>query len=98
MEQMDKRFDQLEKSVEEIKGEVQELKVEVQGIKIEMAHNQTENRSHFRHLESKLDVQQNTFQVVAEEIKGTKLDLGYLSQKIGKHDMEINNLTQRLQS
>ena len=104
-EQMDKRFDQIEQSmagikgeVQEVKGEVQELKVEVQGIKVEMANNQTENRSHFKDIESTLGAQQSTFQIVAEEIKGTKLDLEYLSRKLGKHDMEINNLNQRLQS
>ena len=95
-EQMDKRFDQIEQSmagikgeVQEVKGEgrgkeeVQELKVEVQGIKVEMANNQTENRSHFKHIESTLGAQQSTFQIVAEEIKGTKLDLEYLSRKMG---------------
>lgn len=104
-EQMDKRFDQIEQSmagikgeVQGLKGEVQELKVEVQGIKVEMANNQTENRSHFKHIESKLVAQQSTFQIVAEEIKGVKIDIDYLNGKMGKHDMEINNLNQRFQA
>ena len=84
--------------MEDIKGEVQGIKREVQGIKVEMANNQTKDRSHFKHIESKLEAQQNTFQIVAEEIKGVKIDIDYLNGKMGKHDMEINNLNQRFQS
>ena len=89
---------ELKSEVQGIKGEVQELKAEVQGIKVEMANNQTENRSHFKHIESKLEQQQSTFQVVAEEIRGVRIDIEFLSGKTGKHDAEINNLKQRIHS
>mgnify|MGYP001320360970 CR=1 FL=1 len=58
----------------------------------------TEMRSHFKHIEKKLDQQHTTFEVVAEEIKNIKIDITYLSEKTGRHDTEINNLSKRIQS
>ncbi|MEK5037237.1 hypothetical protein [Sporosarcina sp. FSL K6-3457] len=81
-ERMDARFDQVDKRFDKVE--------------LDMANNQTENRSHFRHIEERLDKQEQTFEVVAEEIKGIKIDINYLNQKVAKHDMEINNLHQRL--
>ncbi|WP_438312573.1 hypothetical protein [Sporosarcina sp. FA9] len=91
MEQMDKRFDQMDKRFDKVEHDIRELREEV-------GHNQTENRSHFKHLESKLEQQQSTFQVVADEIKGVKIDTMYLSGKMGGHETIINNLRQRIQS
>ena len=103
MSQMDKRFDQMDKRFEQIDQRFDLIdtrfdKVEndIKELKEVVSDNQTENRSHFKHIESTLDQQQSTFQVVAEEIRGVKIDIEFLSQKTGKHDAEINNLNQRI--
>lgn len=84
MEQMNKRFDTLEQGMKELKEEID--------------NTQIENRSYFKHIESQLEQQQRTFQVVSDELKGMKIDIEYLSEKTGKHDAEINNLNRRIQS
>lgn len=91
MGQMNKRFDQMDKRFDQMDARFDK-------VELDMANNQTENRSHFRHIEERLEEQQQTFQVVAEEIKGIKIDINYLNQKVAKHDMEINNLHQRFHS
>ncbi len=47
---MEERFDLIDKRFDKVKLEIREKKVE-------MANNQTENRSHFRHMEERLDQQ-----------------------------------------
>ena len=88
MGQMDKRFDQIDARFDKIELDIKSLTEEIR-------NNQTENRSYFKHVEAKPE-QQQAFRGVAEEIKGIKIDINYLNQKIAKHDMEINNLHQRL--
>ena len=63
-----------------------------------MNNHQIENRSYFKHIESQLDHQQRTFQVVSDEMRGINIDIEYSSEKTGKHDTEINNLNRRIQS
>jgi len=105
-EQMEKRFDQVDARFEQIDNRFEQMdkrfdtvEQDIRSLTEEVRHNQTENRSHFKHVEAKLEQQQQqTFEVVVEEIKGIKIDINYLNQKVGKHDMEINNLHQRLQA
>ena len=75
MQKVNTRFDGLENGQKELKNEVQELKKEVQALKQsqeeikaevlkngeKLDHLATEMRSHFRHLESKLDQHQKVF-------------------------------------
>ena len=95
-EQMDERFEQMDARFDKMDVRFDQVDKRFDKVELDMANNQTENRSHFRHIEERLDQQQQTFEVVAEEIKGIKIDINYLNQKVGKHDMEINNLHQRL--
>lgn len=44
-----------------------------------------------------MEQHQQTFQLVAEEIKSVRIDIDYLNRKVSKHDMGINNLNQRFQ-
>lgn len=89
-EQVDKRFEQIDKRFDKVEQDISDLREEVR-------HNQSGNRSHFKHIESRLDQQQSAFQVVADELKGLKIDTEYLTGKTGKHDATINNLQQRIQ-
>ena len=88
---VDKRFEHMDKRFDKVEQDIRSLTEEVR-------LNQTENRSHFKHVESQLEQQQHTFQVVGDEIKGDKIDIQYLNQKTSKLDMEVNNLIQRFQS
>ncbi|MBE3570003.1 MAG: hypothetical protein IMW92_07765 [Bacillales bacterium] len=58
----------------------------------------TEMRSHFKHIETRLESHQTIFEVVSNEMKSIRIDIEYLSGKTGKHDTEIHNLKKRLQS
>ncbi|WP_186672139.1 hypothetical protein [Sporosarcina sp. BP05] len=98
MEQMDKRFDQMESRFDQVDKRFDKVEQDIRSLTEEVRLNQTKNRSHFKHVESQLEQQQHTFQVVGDEIKGDKIDIQYLNQKISKLDMEINNLIQRFHS
>ncbi|PWA08054.1 hypothetical protein DCC39_15685 [Pueribacillus theae] len=57
-------------------GEIKELREETRGLGVaikelreDMANNQTENRSYFQRLETKLEDQQQTFEVVSDELR-----------------------------
>jgi archaellum component FlaC len=52
----------------------------------------TEMRSHFKHIETKLDHHEKLYQVVSNELNAAKIDIEYLSEKAGVHDKEINQL------
>lgn len=84
MDQMNIRFDNLDQNMKDLKQQ--------------MNHNQIENRSYFKDIESRLDEQQSTFQVVSDEMGRIKIDIAYLSEKTGRHDTEINNINKRTKS
>lgn len=52
----------------------------------------TEMRSHFKHIETKLDHHEKLYQVVSNELNAAQIDIEYLSEKTGVHDKEINQL------
>jgi ABC-type transporter Mla subunit MlaD len=79
-------------------GHNDQVEQDIRSLAEEVRLNQVENRSRFKHVESQLGQQQWTLQVVADEIKGLKVDIECLIQKIGKYNTEINNLIQRVQS
>ena len=81
-QQMEQRLTELEKGQERI-----ELKVDQLG---------TEMRSQFKHLDQRLDRHEKVFEVVSAEMKNIRIDVQYLSEKAGKHDLEINNIMKRL--
>ena len=84
MDQMNIRFDNLDQNMKDLKQQ--------------MNHNQIENRSYFKDIESRLDEQQSTFQVVSDEMGQIKIDIAYQSEKTGRHDTEINNINKRTKS
>lgn len=58
----------------------------------------SEMRSNFKYTNDRLDEHRKVFEVVASEIKGTKVDIDYLNTKVAKHDMELNNILSKLKS
>jgi chromosome segregation ATPase len=58
----------------------------------------TEMRSHFRHLESKLDQHQKVFGVVSDKVRDIEYNIDFLSEKTGKHDMQINSIQRTLKA
>ena len=94
-EQVDKRFEQMDQGFDKIDTRFDKVENDIEELKKVVSDNQTENRSHFKHIESTLDQLQSTFQVVVKEINAVKIDTEFLSRRTGKHDVEINNLNQR---
>lgn len=76
----------------------EDLKLGQKRLEDKLGNLATETSSHFKHLESKLDQQQKTFEVVGSELKNVKIDIEFLSEKTGKHDTELNSLNKRIQS
>ncbi|USK84964.1 hypothetical protein [Peribacillus asahii] len=56
----------------------------------------SELNSNSKYTNDKLDEHRKVFGVVSDEMKGMKVDIEYLSSKTGKHDMEFNNIMNRL--
>ena len=57
-----------------------------------------ELRSNFKFTNDKLDEHKKVFDVVSDEIKSINVNIDYLSSKSGKHDMELNNIINKLRS
>lgn len=105
MENVENRLGNIENRMENVEnrlGNVEnrignvENKIEVLSEQIE--NNATEFRSHFKHIEIKLDQHDETFNVISDAIKGTKIDIVHLSEKSGVQEMEINQLKKRIHS
>jgi chromosome segregation ATPase len=102
--------ERLESDVSGLKSDVSGLKTDVSGLKqgqgrletkvdrIETKVDRltTELRSNFKFTNDKLDEHRQVFDVVSDGLKGLKIDVGFLSSKSGIHDMEINNIKNKL--
>ena len=78
----------------DVKHEVKDLKQGQERIESKVDNVILEMRSTF----NKPDEGRKVVEIVSEEIKGIKIDIDYLSSKIGKHDMQLNNVMHRLKS
>lgn len=96
-EQIDAHFEQIDTRFEQIDTRFDKVELDIKNLTEEVRNNQTENRSHFKHIETQLDSQQQTFQVVTKELTSVKMDIDFLLGKTGKYDAELNKLTQRMQ-
>ena len=96
-DQIDARFEQIDVRFEQIDARFDKVELDIKNLTEEVRNNQTENRSHFKHIETQLDSQQQTFQVVTKELTSVKMDIDFLLGKTGKYDAELNKLTQRMQ-
>lgn len=92
---VDVRFETIDKRFDGVNARFDKVEKDIASLKEEVRNNQTENRSHFKFIETKLDEHNQTFHVVADELKGVKIDITYLNRKSGEHDLSLNNLIQR---
>ncbi len=86
----------LKKDLSEVKQNVIVLKEGQERIETKVDSLSLEQRRNFKYTNDKLDGHHKVFGVVSDEIKGVKVDIEYLSSKTGKHDTELNNITNRL--
>lgn len=49
-------------------------------------------------IDQRLDRHEKMFELYSSDLKSVKVDVEYLSERIGLHDMQINNLNKRYQS
>ncbi|EKN62779.1 hypothetical protein P9E76_11885 [Schinkia azotoformans] len=54
MGQMNNRFDKLEQETGQMNKRFDKLEQDIEGVKQEIVNNQTENRSYFKHIETKI--------------------------------------------
>jgi archaellum component FlaC len=60
---VDKRFDSVDQRLDIVEGSIKSLQVTVE-------NNASEFRSHFRHIENKLENHDKMFEMVSEELRG----------------------------
>ncbi|CAM3891362.1 hypothetical protein GCM10009865_11620 [Aeromicrobium ponti] len=82
-------------SVEDRLGSVDDR---VRALSEQIDNNAAEFRSHFKHIETKLEQHEETFHFISDTLIGTKIDIDHLSKKSGLHDTEINQLKKRIHS
>lgn len=98
MEQrFDKRFDRVEQRLEQVDLRLDKLETSVESLKETVENNATEFRSHFKQIEKRLDEHEVIFKTVADDLKGVKIDIDYLSKKDGVYEKEINQIKMRMQ-
>ncbi|RSL32145.1 hypothetical protein D7Z54_17115 [Salibacterium salarium] len=84
LSQLDERQDRFETTLEQMDEKLD--------------HFALETRRHFKHIENILDEHKETFNVAADKIKTTHIDMEYLSGKAGQHDTRLHSLERQLQS
>jgi archaellum component FlaC len=100
-EAMDKRFEAIDQRFEKMEQKFDQrfdrLETKVESLKETVENNTTEFRSHFKQIEKRLDEHEAIFKTVADELKGVKIDIDYLSKKDGVYEKEINQIKMRMQ-
>ncbi|WP_257350399.1 hypothetical protein [Pseudalkalibacillus decolorationis] len=95
---MEETLIQILNEIKKVNNRLVNLETGQERIETKVDHLSSEMRSHFNHIEGKLDQHQAVFKVVSDEMKSVNFDVDYLSSKTGKHDTEINNIKKKLQS
>ncbi|MDM5228425.1 hypothetical protein QUF73_20060 [Cytobacillus sp. NJ13] len=93
-----KRFDSIDHEFADVKNRLGNVENRIGRLSEQIENNATEFRSHFKHIETKLDQHEETFHVISDALKGTKIDIEHLSKKSGVHETEINQLKKRIHS
>lgn len=89
---------ELKQGQERLESRMDSLESKVSNIDLKLDNFMSETRSHFKHLEDKLDGHENVLKAINKEVSGMRIDVDYLITKTGKHDAEINKLKQQLNS
>ncbi|MBU8771552.1 hypothetical protein [Cytobacillus oceanisediminis] len=92
------RLGNVENSIDTVDNKLGIVENSIERLSEQIENNVTEFRSHFKHIETKLEQHEETFNVISDAIKGTKIDIVHLSEKSGVHEMEINQLKKRVHS
>ena len=70
MEQMDKQFEKMECRFDVMDKRFDKVESRIESLRETVENNATEFRSHFRHIERKLDHHDKMFEFVSEELSG----------------------------
>ncbi|MCS0791442.1 hypothetical protein [Cytobacillus pseudoceanisediminis] len=92
------RLGNVESRIDKVDSRLGSVENRIERLSEQIENNATEFRSHFKHIETKLEQHEETFNVISDAIKGTKIDIVHLSEKSGVHEMEINQLKKRIHS
>lgn len=92
------RLGNVESRIDKVDSRLGSVENRIERLSEQIENNATEFRSHFKHIETKLEQHEETFNVISDAIKGAKIDIVHLSEKSGVHEMEINQLKKRIHS
>lgn len=92
------RLGNVENRIDKVDSRLGNVENRIERLSEQIENNATEFRSHFKHIETKLEQHEETFHVISDALRGTKIDIEHLSKKSGVHETEINQLKKRIHS
>lgn len=95
---VESRLGNVENRLGNVESRLGNVENSVDKLSKQIENNATEFRSHFKHIETKLDQHEETFHIISDTLMGTKIDIEHLSKKSGVHETEINQLKKRIHS
>ncbi|MCM3092478.1 MULTISPECIES: hypothetical protein [unclassified Cytobacillus] len=95
---VESRLGNVENRLGNVESRLGNVENNVDKLSKQIENNATEFRSHFKHIETKLDQHEETFHIISDTLMGTKIDIEHLSKKSGVHETEINQLKKRIHS
>ncbi|KAF0818936.1 hypothetical protein KIS4809_2228 [Bacillus sp. ZZV12-4809] len=95
---VENRLGNVESRLGNVESRLGNVENNVDKLSKQIENNATEFRSHFKHIETKLDQHEETFHIISDTLMGTKIDIEHLSKKSGVHETEINQLKKRIHS
>ncbi|MBT2689127.1 hypothetical protein J7I93_13120 [Bacillus sp. ISL-47] len=95
---VDGRLDSVDDKLVSVDGRLGSVDDRLQTLSEQIDNNATEFRSHFKHIETKLEQHEETFHLISDTLIGTQIDIEHLSKKSGLHETEINQLKKRIHS
>ncbi|WP_419182795.1 hypothetical protein [Metabacillus fastidiosus] len=87
MEKFESRMEKFEENQERFEARMEKFESNQQNFDEKLDNLTLELRSNFKYTNDRLEKHRKVFDIVSGEIKGIKVDVNYLSSKIGKHDM-----------
>ncbi|MBP2242015.1 chromosome segregation ATPase [Cytobacillus eiseniae] len=96
IDNVDQRLGNVENRIDNVDQRLGNVENKLDSLEEIINNHATEFKSHFRQIETKLDQHEKQFQILSDQIIGTKIDIKHLSGKTGVHDTEINQLKKRI--
>jgi archaellum component FlaC len=69
-DEVDKRFDEVDKRFNSVDQRLDIVEGSIKSLQVTVENNASEFRSHFRHIENKLENHDKMFEMVSEELRG----------------------------